>query len=376
MRAFRFLRLRRLRDFCELRGPRKPTKSKRSGFTLLELMLSLALIVVATGLIGYLLQMYSRNFASRSEEIRRMELVKDLLNMVAVDIRSVVTEIEYDGSVLEQQLGASSSQSGGGQAGAGATSGLGDTSGLGSSGTTGTNEDSSLGGLGDSTSSAADTATVSTEYPPGIYGTQNALTVEVSRLPRQEEYYQEQGALLEGDLKDVPSDIKTVSYFIQAPSIQGVTDDLSVFDSSTGLATGFAGGLVRRALDRGITAFAEDNGDTSRLARSGVLVAPEVIALEFAYFDGELAQWVYEWDSSQQGLPWLVQITIGIQDPDKADDTFALQAGTFLSALTLEDRRNLGIEVFELVVAIPGANLTTDSAESADAAAGMDSLGL
>lgn len=337
-------------------------QTRRSGFTLLELLLSLTLIVVATGLIGSLLQMYAGNFKTRTEDIRQMELAKDLLNMIAEDVRAVVSEQEYDGSVLEQQLGASG---GGESSDAGAAP---------DSATSGLASDSSLGGLGED-ASAADTSTVSTDFPPGIYGAQNALTVEVSRIPRQEEYLQQQNSLLEGDLQDVPSDIKTVSYYIQTSTMQGVSDDLSAFDSASGIA-GVSGGLVRRALDRGVTAFAEEAGDTMRLSSTGVLVAPEVIALEFAYFDGELAQWVFEWDSSQQGLPWLVQISIGIQNSDEANETFELQPGTMLSALSLEDRRNLGVEVYELVVAIPGANLQSDAASSADASAGLEAVGL
>ena len=235
--------------------------------------------------------------------------------------------------------------------------------------------DSSLGGLGADTSTDPATA-VTTAFPPGLYGNQNSLTVEVSRIPRQEEYIQQQANLLAGDLQDVTSDIKTVSYYIQTTTAQGVSDDLNVFDTSNGLATGYAGGLVRRALDRGVTEHAEENADTQRLARTGVLVAPEIVALEFAYFDGELAQWVYEWDSSQQGMPWLVQISIAFQDLDSAEEIFELQPGTSLSTLTLTDRRNLGLEVYELIVAIPGANLTTDSAQSADTAAGLDAVGL
>ena len=42
--------------------------SRRNAFTLLELLLSLTLIVIATGLIGYILQLYSRNFVTQTEK--------------------------------------------------------------------------------------------------------------------------------------------------------------------------------------------------------------------------------------------------------------------------------------------------------------------
>lgn len=337
------------------------TKPNRRAFTLLELMLSLSLIVMATALIGSLMQMYARNFETRGDDIRRMQLARAVLNMIAEDIRSVVLEQEYDPSVLEQQLGA-----GGGQA-APADPAAG-TSDLASAGdAAGSDAMAPEGDLAD---------TVTTSYPPGIYGDQFTLMVDVSRLPRPDEYLVQQTSILDGTLTDVPGDIKTVTYFVQSSSSQGVADSMDVFREASGdPLTGYASGLVRRALDRGVVAYAEELGDSQRIARTGDLVAPEVIALEFAYFDSELAQWVYEWDSSQQSLPWLIQVSLAIQSAT-GSEKFKVEAGTPLNTLSLEDRQSYGIEVFELVVAIPGANLVAADAASADAAAGMDSLGL
>ncbi len=92
-------------------------RSRRAAFTLIELLLALALIVVATGLIGYIMQMYARNFTTKADDIRRKQLAKAVLTMIAEDIRAVVLEQEYDGSVLQQQMGVSGGgQSGGGEA--------------------------------------------------------------------------------------------------------------------------------------------------------------------------------------------------------------------------------------------------------------------
>lgn len=343
----------------------------RSGFTLVELMLSLALIMVATALIGTIMQLYSRNFTKHTEDIRRQQLARAILNMIADDIRAVVLEQEYDGTVLEQQLGASSG--GGSSAPAGSDdggSGLASDSGASSS-------------LADSSSSLDGTTetglTISTSYPPGIYGDQYSLIVEVSRLPRHDEYIQQQGSLISGTIMDVPGDIKTVQYLVQTQSTSGVTDDMQVFGatpSEAALSTGMANGLVRRALDRGVTAYAEEMGNSDQLQRTGELVAPEVISLEFAYYDGNEGQWLYEWDSSQQSLPWLVQISLAIQSEDGAAEN-PIAPGTQLSTITFEDQQAYGISVYELVVAIPGANLVgADAAAAADQADGMNALGL
>ncbi|MFK7737438.1 MAG: prepilin-type N-terminal cleavage/methylation domain-containing protein [Pirellulaceae bacterium] len=339
--------------------------NRRAGFTLIELLLSLSLIVVATALIGFIMQNYARNFTETSNEIRQKQLARAILTMIADDIRSVVLEQEYDGSVLEQQLGAGS---GGGTA---LDEDMSDT-GSGLASDSGSSADS--GGVDDLSSTDA----LSTEYPPGIYGDQFSLLVEVSRLPRQEEYTQQMTSLTDASLADVPSDIKTVQYFVQTETNSGVSDDMSIFGADPNdaqAAAGFSGGLVRRALDRAVTNYAQEIGGSMQLQATGDLVAPEAISLEFAFFDGSLGQWVYEWDSSQQSLPWLVQITLALQTEEAAAQN-PVQPGTQISMISLEDQQNFGVEIYELVVAIPGANLVATDAASADQAAGMSNLGL
>lgn len=341
--------------------------AKRKGFSLLELMLALALIVMATAIIGSLLQMYSRNFATRGEDIRRKQLARALLNMIAEDIRAVVLEQEYDSSVLEQQLGAGGSDGGGGAGGAAPA----DDGGAGGTGLA--SDAAPAGDVAADDPAAEETITV---MPPGIYGDQYTLTVDVSRLPRPDEYNVMQNSLLTGNLVDVPGDIKTVTYYVQTATNQGVADNMAGFASVANTSTGFTSGLVRRALDRGVMAYAQELGNVDQLNRTGDLVAPEVVALEFAFFDSELGEWVYEWDSSQQSLPWLVQISLAMQSATASEQS-QVEPGTPLTSITFEDQRALGIEVYELVVAIPGANLVAaEAAQDADMAAGMQNLGL
>ncbi|RMF42704.1 MAG: prepilin-type N-terminal cleavage/methylation domain-containing protein [Planctomycetota bacterium] len=346
--------------------PRCGRAPARRGFTLVELMLSLALVVVAAALIGSIMQLYARNFMTRSDDVRRMQLAQAILHMIADDIRAVVTEQEYDGSVLEQQLGASDS----GAAGGGATADTG-----------GSNLASSTvppdSGLDDPTTTdtanlALDVETIAS-LPPGLYGDQYSLTLTVSRVPRPDEYLVAPPSLLEGTLVDVPGDIKTVTYYVQAPTMQGVADELNQL---SGVASdGISAGLVRRALDRAVIAYAQEVGNVQAMERTGDLIAPEVVSIEFAYYDGTQGQWVYQWDSSQQSLPWLVQIAVAMQSAT-GEETGKFQPGTPISSLTLEDRQAFGIEVYELVVAIPGANLKAADAAQADAAGGLDSVGL
>lgn len=345
---------------------------KRKAFTLIELMLALSLIVVATALIGSLMQMYARNFATRGEDIRRMQLARSILNMIAEDLRAVVTVQEYDASVLQQQLGSSSGEgdagggsAGGSSAGAAAGGAMGaSASGASASGAAATS------GMGATAEDASAVTTVARE--PGLYGTQFELTLDVSRLPRGDEYIPAAGAMVAATLTDVPGDIKTVTYFVQAPSVIGVGDTMDAFNDPTMVTNGMTGGLVRRALDRAIIAYAEETGDSTRLMRTGELIAPEVVSLEFAYFDG--TQWLYTWDSTTQALPWLVQITLSIQSAT-GEAAGAVDAGVPLSAMTSDQQAATGVQVYELIVAIPGAQLkAAEVATEADS--GMSSMGL
>ena len=361
---------------------------KRKAFTLIELMLALSLVVVATALIGSLMQMYARNFATHGEDIRRMQLARSILNMIAEDLRSVVTTQEYDASVLQQQMGSATGGAGGGAAGGagGGAAGGGTAGGGAAGGASGGGSGAGQAGSGATASGSAGTssaaggaatgdssATQSLVRAPGIYGSQYELTLDVSRLPRPDEYFPPQGALISPTLTDVAGDIKNVSYFIQTPNAMGVQDTLDAFNDGASVTSGMSSGLVRRQLDRAILAYAEEMADSSRLMRTGELIAPEVVSLEFAYFDG--VQWTTTWDSSTQSLPWLIQITLGIQSAS-GEAKAELEAGISLSTLTYDQQTAYGIQVYELIVAIPGANLKAAAMESEEADSGMSSMGL
>jgi hypothetical protein len=147
---------------------------------------------------------------------------------------------------------------------------------------------------------------------PGLIGTQYQIQIDVSRLPRLEEYT----AMIDGttnDLEDIPSDIKTVSYYVQGVgTLGGVRDSLDSLDTSGSLNA--AGGLVRRSLDRAATVEAALTGGLSRLNQTGDLIAPEVLGVEFAYWDG--ITWLQDWSSDEYDeLPLAIQVQLTMDDP-------------------------------------------------------------
>ena len=96
-------------------------------------------------------------------------------------------------------------------------------------------------------------------------------------------------------------------------------------------------GLVRQVVSRASSRWASISGDYTDSENAAQLLAPEVVAIEFAYFDG--FEWFSEWDSETSGgIPMAVEIALAIQSPTiSANDA------------------NAGLSTYRLVVHLPGA---------------------
>ncbi len=378
---------------CEhaLASGRKSNRARlRSAFTLLELILSLALTAVIAGLIGSLVQLYLANQETGRDSVRQAQMARAILNMIAEDVRTTVRYQAFDTSGLAQLLSSDSGgggASGGGASGGGAASG-GAASGGGASGVAASggaasasggaaSGGSSSGGVSSDTSASATTAPL----PPGIYGSSTSIEIDLSRLPRPDEYYPKMANTSTGTIGDMPSDVKTVGYYVQSPRTDGVQDSLGQLSQEAASLNGAAittpnGGLVRRSVDRAVTQYAYENGQSSQLLRTGELIAPEVIALEFQYFDG--TTWQTQWDGSQQGLPHVVKITIAMQRDSRAKAN-PLSPGLAISSISTAMKQEFGVEVYSTNTIIPGAQLLvapqgTTATGSTDN--GMSSMGL
>lgn len=403
-----------MEGFSKMFHRRSQFRTPRLGFSLLELILAMALTVLITGMIGYLIQLYITLSERSTQRIQQSIAARKILNSIGNDVRGVLRNQPFDTSALSQMLsgeatGGGGADTGGGGGGSGGGSGGGTGSGTGTGtgtggggggggstgaptggsggGSAGGGSASGGGGSGGSgmssnmtpaPQSSGGSSSTSTQaaapLPPGIYGTSTTMQLDISRLPRPDQYFPETPDMLSGRLTDVPSDTKTVSYFVQTPSSMGVIDPLA---SSSG-NTANSGGLVRRQLDRAITLWANNNGQLEQMNRTGEIFSKEVLAIDFSYFDGQ--SWQTSWDSSQQGLPWIIEIQIAMQDPNIAR-TNPLAPGISLNLITSAMKTEYGVQIYSTTISLPGAQLltspqtSTGTGQSSDGN-GMSSVGL
>ena len=321
------------------------TVRSRNGFTLLELFLTLAMAVVLVTLVNSAFTYYAKDMDSSDADMRRTMLASAVMQMIEDDLRAALHPEPLDTAPLEALL--SSTAAAAGQALGGAA---GDPADMAAAGIDSPEEDSTTEV---DSSLAVGVAVLET---PGLIGNQFQIQIDTSRLPRLEEYTMLMDSDL-GNLQDVPSDLKTVTYFVQAAGMMGVDDPLNSIGSpsSTG-ELNESGGLVRRVLDRSATTFASLRGNVASLSQTGDLIAPEIAAIEFSYWDGIM--WQIEWNSDEMGeLPLAIRIQMTMSDPDSQLDGMADQS---------EPR------VFQHIVRLPMAKLIEEEEEED----GMTELGI
>ncbi len=202
----------------------------------------------------------------------------------------------------------------------------------------------------------------------GLYGSQYQLQIDVSRLPRLESSWSTDP---DAAARAAPVEIRSVSYYLVggASAAPGGTMPSSAALLPAG-AAGTAGGLVRRELNRASALYAANAGTTLDATRYERVLAPEVVLLEFRYYDG--TGWVTQWDSSTQGgLPVAVEIVLGLVRPGSLTADGALPS----VGISLEADE---IRFYRRVVYLPNAAVRDTSAGAAsagDGSAGEGSAG-
>jgi prepilin-type N-terminal cleavage/methylation domain-containing protein len=237
------------------------------GFSLLEVILSLSLSAVLLAAVGAAIDRAWRLSSQGQVEIQRQQVARAVLRIVERDLRSVmfVPPSEF----ADEEQGSS-------------------TSGTSSASTT-------------SPSAASDGATtiISANQEAlvlasrGIRGDSFTLEIDGARPQRELAYALPVNAAIPSART---SDLRTVMYQIVPPG--------QAFEPQG------RGGLARKEGDRYAIVTAEEQGRSAAGSFSATVLAPEITALQFRYFDGMV--WHAAWDSVAMGrLPRAVEVQIG-----------------------------------------------------------------
>ena len=292
---------------------RSKIKLHTRGYTLLELLISLALSVLVVGAIGTAIQLYLVSLAKIQTDIERKQLARGLIQMISNDLRAGVQYKAADYADLEnlvqtqklainndlgQLLELESIADGGGSL-----------------------EDF----IENSVTESADNSSENSEevdaesdlvieeeaaaFRPSLFGTADSVTVDISRLPRLDQY----NAIIAGDASELqtPSDVKKLAYFVSGASPIGNRDQIAFSRVASG-------GLYRRQIDRAVAAHSGDPNLVTSPDEHCDLVASEVAEIRFRYFDGE--GWQSEWNSEEkQGFPLAIEFIL-VFDPARSTD--------------------------------------------------------
>jgi hypothetical protein len=327
----------------------------RAAFTLLEVLLTLAMSVVLMVLIGSTLQFYATNMNVRDTDVRRVHLASSILQMVSDDLRASLYGSTFDASTLESFL-ASAVQTQAASAVAAVDPAAADVLGLGAEEPTLTDAS-----LDTTTDLVASTLTLT---KPGMIGNQSQIQFDISRLPRMEQWAPTISST-PGVLADVPSDVKTVTYYVQAPgTIAGVADPLQGYlPASSANPSMVGGGLVRRELDRAASKWATDSGGLTGLMMTGELIATEVVSIGFEYFDGTI--WQIMWNSDDnQAMPKAIRITLTVADETATSNVETLTTGIAAGTRTFTHIVQLPVGMMVAPAADPAVAETTGTSET------------
>lgn len=312
--------------------------TRRSGFTLLELLIAVGLTSLLMISLFSALQIYFDLQMDSHEEITRQQVARTLLRQITRDVQSVVfvkktvtdDETDISNSSSTSSSTGSSVGSNSGSTGSGSTSGSGNTgasgssgssaSGSSSSGTSTSSGSSSLSGSLDGNSygsSTIDPETVLTTYTNGLIGSSTDLQLFVSRPDRTLSYVTAQEL---ASTSDRTSDLMIVRYFMADSGGGGLSAKVAERES-LGNKSG-AIGLAKMQGDLyGLSTAMETSEELPQLNAS-VLLAKEVSVLTFRYYDG--VNWQESWDSNALNeMPKAVEITLRLRNPEEAADALA-----------------------------------------------------
>jgi hypothetical protein len=294
--------------------------SRRWAYTLLEVILALALTTVILGLIGMAMHIHLGVADKSRGQVEEAQLARTLLQRIAEDLRNSVPFAPSTATM----------------------SGAGGTSTSTAAGT------ATAGG----TSTGSDSGTL---IPSGICGTAQCLQMDATRRVRPIGM----AMPISGDSANcMPlSDVKTVTYSLGDPGT------LTPSQRGNGSSTTQTG-LYRREVDRPVYVSTMQHGQTDMLTQATVQLAPEVVNVQFTYYDG--ASTYDQWDSNTQGsLPLAIKVAIAIRRT-------AAKSPSAGAAATTD---NSLFNVYDMLIELPNAQVeSSEGGQSTGSTASSPSI--
>jgi type II secretory pathway pseudopilin PulG len=327
----------------------------KTAFTLIEVVIVLFLMASLITLVGSAISTHLRILDSSRTEVAEAQLARALLEKIARDLRNTVVAVkqetlEVDTTSVSEILGS--------QSGTAVNDVL--------SAVTGESESS------ESSSAPAKSGTVA-GTSPGIYGDLEWLQIDTAKLPRGENFRSKITHSGTSPLADRLSPSKTVLYYLGEDTGTGTRTIKEIDDSLGALgysyergASAIRCGLYRREMDRLATEYMVNEGLETEREECDELIAPELEAIEFLYFDQTIestsrtssssaqGDWAEAWDMSENGaLPRAVRITIWLRRQSPQKSYFA------------SGQESVSTVAYSLVVVLPVVSESTSGTDEA-----------
>lgn len=294
----------------------------RAAFTLVELLAALGISLLLIAAVSASIDIYLRVTTTGQVAIERQQVTRALLDQLTRDISSIVYWVpestDSADATSSTDSGSSSSSS---------SSGSNSSSSGGSPTTTTTT----------TTTTVQDPETAYTTTSLGLVGDSQSLLLHISRPVRDLNYTPAQNAT---SVSSRTSDLLSVQYFLAQPGADGLAGEVSAqraqtpTDPAARVSTGGPAGLARLEADEMAMDHAEVEMDTAALATAAQVIAPEIAAVQFRYYDGQA--WVEAWDSTaMESLPLAIEITLSFRDSEAEARTPVALAGVAPIGLTV-----------------------------------------
>ncbi|MCA9024401.1 MAG: prepilin-type N-terminal cleavage/methylation domain-containing protein [Planctomycetaceae bacterium] len=287
-----------------------PQPTTRRGFTLIEVLVALALTVVLLSAVYASINVSYQLSTAGREQMEQAQLVRALFRTIESDIRSVVFVIQEDATQTDEAAA---------------------------------EEDVEV------VIEKASPDEAFANESSGVFGDSQSLVLHISRPSR-----------IVGQTTDSPtshSDLAAVNYFLAVRGASGLAGQVAqaAYDGSLLDAprAGTVTGLTRLEGDRLLVQHASETGDLETLSTHARILAPEVVSLNFAYWNG--LEWTDSWDTIVEGQPpSAIAITLGIVTAEQ--DIDGVGAKSFSDHIRTTSRVNDVLpKTYRHVVTLPNA---------------------